>query len=495
MNGIAIAAGRVLAEPGHRPALRDMAIAVADGRIAAIAPAEPTAASRGLLAMPALVNAHDHGYGLRPIAFGAVDDALEPWISGLGARPPADPYLEAAVAFARMALGGIGTATHCHNSLNADRLVEEAGSVARAAADVGIRVAFCCPILDRNAWVYGGVEAVRPLYSPELWQAVADWVPRYADAEPQLAAVDEIADAYQSNSFSVQYGPIGPQWCKDRTLEKIAEASARTGRRVHMHLLESRRQREWTDHTYDGGIVRHLDRIGLLSPRLAVAHGVWLNEDECALLAERGVTVVVNSCSNLRLRSGLAPLPSFLRHGIRVALGLDGMAFDDAADALQDLRLTYLLHAGTDLEPALSHAALFDAACRHGGFVFDGDGGRGRLAPGRDADIVCLDYGAMSADVLAESADELAVLVSRMRAGYLTDLYVAGRPVVRDRRLATVDLDDLETALGRAAARHTDRLAGEAPARNEHREITRRYYREGRHLARAGGPGGSGGDR
>lgn len=483
MTRACIAAGRVVQEPGHGGVLRDAGVVVDGARIEAVAGAPQTARSRGLLAMPAVVNAHDHGYGLRPIAFGAVDDALEPWISGLGARPRVDPYLEAAVAFARMALAGIGTTVHCHSSHNIERLIEEAGCVARAAADVGLRVAFSSPITDRNAWVYGGVEAVRPLYTADEWRQVAAWVPRFPPAEEQLAQVDAIAERHGSRMFNVQYGPVGPQWCEDRTLEMIAEASALTGRRVHMHLLESRRQREWADRTYPEGIVRHLDRIGLLSPRLTVAHGVWLTEEECALLAERGVTVAVNTSSNLRLRSGAAPLAAFLRHGIRFALGLDGAAMDDDQDALREMRLTYLLHAGQDLEPQLPFAALLDAALRHGAVVFDGDEGQGRLQPGKRADVLCLDYAAMSADVLADSADELAVLVSRVSARYLSDLYVAGRPIVRDGRLLTVDLPELERAILGQAASDDDRLRRETGARRMHRETIRRYYRQKRHLS------------
>jgi len=75
-----------------------------------------------------------------------------------------------------------------------------------------------------------------------------------------------------------------------------------------MHLFETQAQREWADAVYPEGLVCRLDEIGFLSPRLTVAHGVWLKEDECALLAERGVTVSVNTSSNLRLRSGIAPV-------------------------------------------------------------------------------------------------------------------------------------------------------------------------------------------
>ena len=102
----------------------------------------------------------------------------------------------------------------------------------------------------------------------------------------------------------VHYGPIGPQWCSNALIEAVAEASARSGRRIHMHLLESARQRLWLDRRFPQGVVRYLDEIGFLSPRLAVAHGVQLREDELELLAERGVRVVSNPSANLRLRSG-----------------------------------------------------------------------------------------------------------------------------------------------------------------------------------------------
>ena len=95
-------------------------------------------ASRTLI-LPALSNAHDHGRGMRTTAFGAGDDALEVWIAALGREPATDPYLRAAVAFARMAEAGIATLNHCHNSADPARLVQEAEAVSRAARDVGLR--------------------------------------------------------------------------------------------------------------------------------------------------------------------------------------------------------------------------------------------------------------------------------------------------------------------------------------------------------------------
>ena len=522
---------RLLAAPGREPALRDAAVEVAGGRIRSVRSAvesegrgggdgggragagsdggPPSAApdrgaegrhrSRGgneggedLLAMPALVNAHDHGYGLRPLALGGADDALECWIASLTSRPTIDPRLEAAVAFGRMALAGIGATVHCHNSLAVDRLPEEAAGVARAAAEVGIRVAFSCPILDRNAFVYGDPGALLPGLDPPDRARLAEAASRTGPAVHQVEQVEAIADALHGERFQVQYGPIGPQWCQDATLERIARASADHGRRVHMHLLESRRQREWLDFTYGpGGILRHLDDVGLLSPRLTVAHGVHLTGPECALLAERGVTVAVNTSSNLRLRSGVAPLARFIAHGVRFGLGLDGGAHDDDQDYFRDLRLTWRLHGGTGLDPALSPARLFEAASRDGGRVIDGSADHGTAASGARADLAALDYAAMSADFVAGGQDEVDVVLARAAARHVRRLVVDGRDVVRDGRLTGVPpLDEMEAELV-ARARKEAGIAPEQAARDRRRrEAVRRYYAEQRHLAARSGSAG-----
>ena len=222
-----VVAGRVLCDLESGATRRDAAIVAENGRIVRIEAAPQDPASRALIALPAVVNAHDHGYGTPPMAFGAVDDALEPWICGLGGRPPTDPYLEAAVAFARMALGGISATVHCHNSFKAADLLEESAAVSRAAEDVGLRVAFSCPILDRNPWVYGGIEAVRSMFAPGDWAAVEQWVPRYEPADQQIARVEEVARRHERDGFAVQYGPVGPQRrTVSRWIRRAARASA-----------------------------------------------------------------------------------------------------------------------------------------------------------------------------------------------------------------------------------------------------------------------------
>jgi len=417
---------RYLSNPGHEAALCG---AACDARLpAGLSPREMPP---GSLLLPALINAHDHGYGIRTLDFGCLDDALELWIPFLRLRPRTDPYLEALVAFSRLALGGVGATMHCHNSLNAERLTHEARAVVQAAADVGIRLALACPLLDTDAWAYnGGPQRLKPFLEEGVWATLANSIPKAVSIQRQIEVVEQIAAEHASAMVDVQYGPIGPQWCSNALLQAIAAASAATGRRIHMHFLESQRQRLWLDQRFAQGVVHYLDDIGFLSPRLAVAHGVYLREHERELLVQRGVQLVSNPSANLRLRSGVAPLARAAQSGLVFALGLDGTGFDDNQDMWQEMRLAYLLHGGHGLCRALTATQVFDAVYQGGSTVVNHDVGN---------DVVLVDYAALLADSLFDDLDETQVLLTRMRNHHVIGLWVAGRCVVRNRQLQGVD--------------------------------------------------------
>ena len=171
-----------------------------------------------------------------------------------------------------------------------------------------------------------------------------------------------------------QYGPAAVHWCSTPLLEAVARASADTGRHVHMHCLETPYQRAWADKHYPQGMLRFLDDIGLLSPRLTLAHCAHARPDELPLLAERGVTIATISSSNLYLNSGIAPVPEMLRQGCRIAMGLDGTGFDEDDDALREMRVAYMLHRGWGFEMTMTRAQLWDFAGRHGARSVSGRG-------------------------------------------------------------------------------------------------------------------------
>ena len=471
-----LSAGRVLSHPGRKSALAASSVSIEDGRISAVAPA--ASADDGLLMLPALVDAHDHGRGLRTLATGAVDQPLELWLPLLGQEPRVDPYLRAAVAFARNARSGIAAINHCHNPQRVSEIVEEAEAVARAARDVGIRVAFAVPLRDRNYIAYGSPAAIAAALGTEDFKALSDLMVRIPLVD-QLAWVDAIA-AFEHPLFHVQYGPVGPQWCSDPLLARIAEASARTGRRVHMHLFETLRQREWADAHYPGGLIRHLDAIGLLSERLTVAHGVWLRAEECELLAARDVTVSVNTSSNLRLGSGIAPVALFKSKGLAWAMGLDGMTFDDDEDGLRELRLLWYSQQGTGLSSPISRAELCDAVFATGRRTITPVTG-GAIEAGMAADLMLLDYRRMSVDVLDGAASELDVILTRGRKDYLRSLTVAGRTIVENGVVRSVDLSALESELMKQAQAAWPAALLAAKLRRRYQTALADFYRCGCH--------------
>jgi cytosine/adenosine deaminase-related metal-dependent hydrolase len=241
---------------------------------------------------------------------------------------------------------------------------------------------------------------------------------------------------------------VAPHWAQDETLAAIAEASQRDGRQIHIHLLETERQREWADSQYPQGFLAFLDSIGLLSPRLTVAHAVWLRSDECALLAKRGVTVSINLSSNLRLRSGLPPLSALVGARTPLALGLDGMSLDDDQDMLRELRLVHHGFARPAKDrPALDPALILDGAMRIGRRTILGEDGGGLIAPGAPADLLALDFSALAYDDVTGAPDPIALLLGRAQRRHVVRLIVRGREIVADGGCRTVDLPALESLL------------------------------------------------
>jgi cytosine/adenosine deaminase-related metal-dependent hydrolase len=424
----------------------------------------------GDLIMPAPINAHDHGYGIRTLDFAALDDALEVWIPWLRLRPRTDPYLEALVAFSRLALNGVGGTMHCHNSLNAESLITEAGLVCKAASDVGIRLALSCPMLDFDPWAYGGGPSrLRPFMSADEWGAVEDTIPRYAPIARQLEASDRVAAENAGGLIDIQYGPIGPQWCSNALLETIAEASSNNNRRIHMHLLESPRQRAWLDRRFPNGVVRYLDDIGFLSSRLAVAHGVQLTQAECELLAERGVQLVSNPSANLRLRSGIAPAADAMRAGLKVAIGLDGTGLDDDQDLWREMRLFRLLQGGCELDDKMTAQTTLKAAIHCAAEVINSPPA---------IDLVCIDYKGLTQDEIFTDVDVPETLMTRMTGPYARGLIVDGSTVMKDSMLVNVDFDNACRELRAQAKADLPRLEKQLGLAKSLSDATRRYYRE-----------------
>jgi cytosine/adenosine deaminase-related metal-dependent hydrolase len=448
------------------PSAQNRVIGIDGGHIATVTAA--TGKPEPLLAMPALVNAHDHGRAVRTSSIGAGGKPLEAWIHYLALFPSVDPYLAAAVSLARSALGGAGTVmVHYTRAQGFTDLPTEAAQVARAARDVGVRIGFAIAMRDRNPLVYGPSEPVLAKMPVEARDEIERRAFKPPSPRDYIDLVDAVAQAAAGPAVDVQYGPNGVQWCSRALLEAIAEASQRTGRRVHMHLLETRYQRDFADAEYPGGVVRFLDEIGLLSERLTLAHCVFARPDELELIAARGATIAVSTGSNLNLRSGIAPIPAMLKAGCRVAMGVDGNAFEEDDDALRELRLAHLLHAGIGFKIAVSREQILGIAIANGRKSVTNIDDGGVIAAGAPADILLLDWGAIDDDRLSDAIDPLELTLKRATARHIRELIVAGRTVVKDGAVAGIDYPaarDAVLAQMRAGMRDNAGLAAAMPA-------------------------------
>lgn len=426
-------------------------IELRDGAIVNVADGVAGAADDALV-LPALVNAHDHARPLRPSSVGSFGRPLETWLHRLALFAPVDAYAAAAAPLARAALGGQGAVMiHYVRPMGQTDYVSEAKQVARAAADVGIRIAFGVGMRDRNPLVYGDHAGVLAGLDAEARTEIEQrFLAPMMSIEDQLARVEAVAAAIQSPMVDVQFAPNGPQWCTDACWEAIAEASARTGRRITTHLFETRYQRVWAEQTYPQGMLQRWKEIGLLSPRLTLAHCVWARPDELEMIAEAGCTIVTNASSNLALRSGIAPVAEMARRGCKVAVGIDGQAFDEDDDALREIRLVWSLHGGWGFDIDLAPRDVLRMALENGREALSAPRG-GVLEPGAAADLLVVDTGALDPDAVMP-VDGLDLLFARANRAHVRELIVAGRTVVANGRVLGVDLDALQAEL-RAAYR------------------------------------------
>jgi cytosine/adenosine deaminase-related metal-dependent hydrolase len=445
MSGLKSAAGVIggilLDAAGRR---RPGAFEVVDGRITGLRSADGQADN---FVIPAFANAHDHARPISPTSFGAANRPLEGWLFRLAAMTPQDPYNAAAAPFARAARSGCTSImahyTRAHGPMS---YPDEVAIVAKAAADVGVQIAFAVSMRDMNPLVYGdhsGMMSGLPAGArSEIEKIFGNPLP---PIKVQMEMVEATVTAAHGPRFNVQYGPNGMQWCSRALLEAIAEASERTGRRVHMHFLETRYQREWADKHAPQGAALYLKEIGLLSPRLTLAHCVWANDDDLELLAEAGVTIATNASSNLHLRSGVAPIGKAIRMGCKVAIGLDGSALDEDDDIIREMRLGHFLHAGWGYEENVSREEYLVDAVTHGRAA-NGCAGSGSIAEGAEADFIELDLATLDRDRIMP-VDPLDYLFARATRAHVKRVVADGKIIVEDGKILGVDLDAIETEM------------------------------------------------
>ncbi len=198
------------------------------------------------------------------------------------------------------------------------------GATARAVADSGLRATIGGPLFDAD----GGTEAMR---------------------ETALRDLDELATCGEGIGSAL--APHSIYMVSEGLLRWAAEQAAQRRLPIHIHLSET--EQEVGDCLERHGVrpAAYLDRLGVLGERTVLAHGVWLDQEEWELIAERGCTVVTNPVANMKLAvGGVFPYPAARSAGVGIGLGTDGPGSNDALDLLSDLKVFALAqrHAAAD---------------------------------------------------------------------------------------------------------------------------------------------------
>lgn len=243
-------------------------------------------------------------------------------------------------------------------------------------------------------------------------------------------------------------------------LEAAARAHER-GERIVMHAAETQYRIRLVREQFGTTTVRLLERYGLLSPRMLLSHALYVDEEEQALLAERGAVVISSPAAEMKLSDGIAPIAEYLARGIGIALGTDTAVCNNSNDLFLEMRqlgLVQKLRYGAD---AVTADQILRTATRGGALALGGAGEFGVLAEGASADLILVDTANPRLQPLVHRdgySNVAANLVYAATGQDVTDVMIAGRWVVQARRLLTADGAALWQELERAAAHLYDRI-------------------------------------
>jgi cytosine/adenosine deaminase-related metal-dependent hydrolase len=398
------------------------------------------------LVMPGFVNAHSHGRGITTLKLGILDEPLELRSISLRVGLTSDPYWDTLYGCARQLEGGVTSTLHHDSNYNGS--IEASEPVVRqtlaAYADSGIRYSFALGARDQHTYgvsLVDDVSFVRGL-PPGVREEAEGWASQAMDLDDLVLLYDRIAAAFGGETL--QFGPINLDSCSEGMLRRLrAEATAR-GAKIQLHLLETQYQKAYALKTYGRSGVEWLTGWGFLAPDVSCAHCVWFTERDIDAFKASGAIVVHNPGSNLRLRSGLAPISSMARANLPIAFGIDSLALNDDEDMLQELRVAQLLQSPPGVEHA--HTApiqLLHWATETGANAI---GGRcaGRLEPNCPADIVMIDLSRVERD-FGRAGGELADKVLYwVRKADIDKVIVGGELLVDGGRYIHRDRDEIE---------------------------------------------------
>lgn len=371
--------------------------------------------AHGGIILPGLVNSHTHA--AMTLFRGLADDLpLMEWLNHY--IFPAEARMDAkfvrigtSLACAEMILSG--TTTFCDMYLFED-------AVAHAAADAGMRCLVGEVLYDFPSPNYGPIEA-------------------------GFACTEALIQKWRDHPLvSIAVEPHATFTCSPELLRRANEMAMAHGVPLIAHVAETRSEVNQIVDKYGKRPVEFLDGLGLLGPQLIADHCVHLSEAEIDRMAETGARVVFNPQSNMKLASGIAPVPRLLKKGVPVGLGTDGCASNNSLDMFEEMDMAAKLPKIAELDPTVMDAVTVLKMATIDGARVLGLGRRvGSIEAGKEADIIVVDT---RAPHLTPMYNAYSHLVYAARGSDVIHSVIAGRVVMENRRLKTVDVEHVMAA-------------------------------------------------
>lgn len=398
----------------------DGAITAAGARDELVQPGERVVDLGRRAMLPGTVNAHNHSFQSLLRGFGDDlpflewrDKALYRFSPRLGAD---GIYTGALFAFGEMALSGVTTV--CDFFYINDGGNDNARAVIAAARALGMRI-----VLARCFYDWDGAPAS---YRETVKQAESNYVQLHREhaGSPDVLVCPAPHSLHGASEAMIRAG---------------AEAARATGTRWHIHLAEEKYQVDDARKLYGTTPLRAIDKMGLVADDMVAVHGCWFDAGERALLAERGAKLAYNPNSNMFLGDGVTDVVDLVARGARVALGTDGGCSNSRVSVFDEMRACALLQkvARTDGQ-AIDAETCFRMGTAWGGEVLGLP--IGRLAAGQRADVCFVDLDDPS---LWPEQSLAKNVVYSLSARAVTDVFVEGEAIVRDRALVKVPLGDI----------------------------------------------------
>ena len=399
--------------------------------------------------LPGLVNTHHHFYQTLTRAVPAAQDAnLFNWLKTLypiwSRITPEDIYISTQTALSELALSGCTTASdHLYLFPNGSRLDDEI----EAARQVGLRLH-----ASRGSMSLGESQGGLP---PD---SVVDTEEHILSDSARL--IEQYHDPNPGSMLQIVLAPCSPFSVTGDLMRESARMARHYHVRLHTHLAETQDEEVFCIEKFGHRPVGYMQEVEWVGPDVWFAHAVYTNPAEVDVFSQHGCGVAHCPSSNMRLASGIAPIREYLRHNIKVGLGVDGSASNDGSHMLGEARQALLLArlrsalqgaslSGSEEAWIMSARQALELATRGGASVL-GRSDIGSLEPGKCADLVAVNLNHL--EYAGALHDPVAALVL-CAPTHVDWSFVGGRPVVQDGHLLNIDVPRLVERHNAAARR------------------------------------------